>query len=80
MKIYALNLFAFASLPVSTSIPREEEKSETQTRFLLHVDDSYSKGNSLSLSIGAEMEVIGSGLGFLLSIFWGIGIFPICVF
>lgn len=46
---------------VSTSIPREEEKSETQAHFIFHVDDSYSKGKSLSLSIGAEMEFYGRG-------------------
>lgn len=58
----------------------KKKRSEAQTHLLLHVDDSYSKEKSHSVSVGAENGGNWQwGLG-VLSIFWGIGILPICVF
>lgn len=45
------------------------------------MDDRYSRGKSHSIAVGAENGGNSQwGLGFLLSIFWGIGMLSTCIF
>lgn len=80
MKGHSLNLFAFASLPVSTS-DSKGRKQEVNTSPSYCAWMIAIAGESLVVyQLGQKMEVIGSGAGFSFCPFSGEQLFYLLVF